>query len=514
MGQPLDIVLLVLDTQRVDRLSCYGCKQETSPYIDQFAADATLFRHAIAAAQWTVPSHSSMFTGLYPSAHTTVQSFSRLPPTIPTVAERLRDSGYYTAAFCNNPLVGVVNNGLRRGFLSFLNYSGLLTSHPNQAGRRASPLDHYRQWFKRRLADALNRIQDSFARSERLLDFSFTPFMVPIWQTALSFKGNTARSLRDAARLHIERRGVAPGQPLFSFINLMGTHMPFHPSSEATERFAPHVYNDPAARRYLRRFNSDVYGWLAPLAGEIDSHRKRIIDGMYNAEVYTQDVLVGRFLAQLQQRGVLDQTLVIIVADHGDHLGEKQMLGHSFALYRELTHVPLIIRDPRGNFTPGTTVDHPVSTRRLFHTILTVAEQATLNERRLTLAHSRASDPEQGVVFSEGFPPQNVVNLLQRKQPDVVARRRIDQVRRAVVDPQYKLIVTGDDVAHELFAHTSDPAEAHNRYAEQPEQAQVLRIRLERFAEAMGSASPAAERVEDDSDPVLARRLRDLGYIE
>ena len=131
-----DIVLLVLDTQRADRLSAYGYPAQTSPNLDAFAADATLFRHAITPAQWTVPTHSSLFTGLYPSVHNTRQSFSILPKEIPTVAERLSENGYFTAAFCNNPLVGVVDNGLRRGFASFLNYSGLLTSRPNQDGKK------------------------------------------------------------------------------------------------------------------------------------------------------------------------------------------------------------------------------------------------------------------------------------------------------------------------------------------------------------------------------------------
>ncbi|MFL5704743.1 MAG: sulfatase-like hydrolase/transferase, partial [Ktedonobacteraceae bacterium] len=143
-----DIVLLVLDTQRVDRLSCYGSEEEISPYIDELASDATIFNYAVAPAQWTVPSHASMFTGVYPSTHNTLQSFSVLPRTLPTLAERLRDSGYSTVAFCNNPLVGVVNNGLRRGFHSFLNYSGLMTSRPNQAGVHPSLYNRYRQKFK------------------------------------------------------------------------------------------------------------------------------------------------------------------------------------------------------------------------------------------------------------------------------------------------------------------------------------------------------------------------------
>ena len=125
-----DILLLVLDTQRVDRLSAYDYEFDTSPNLDALAADATLFRHGVSPAQWTIPSHASMFTGQYPAVHRTQQSYSKVPQGLPTLAELLQEDGYHTAAFCNNPLVGVVDNGLRRGFFSFLNYSGLLTNRP------------------------------------------------------------------------------------------------------------------------------------------------------------------------------------------------------------------------------------------------------------------------------------------------------------------------------------------------------------------------------------------------
>nr|HMN28159.1 sulfatase-like hydrolase/transferase [Caldilineaceae bacterium] len=89
-----DVLFLVLDTQRADRLSCYGYPPATSPNLDALAADATLFRHAYSTAQWTVPSHTSMFTGLYPSFHRTTQSFSMVPASLPTLAERLSAGGY------------------------------------------------------------------------------------------------------------------------------------------------------------------------------------------------------------------------------------------------------------------------------------------------------------------------------------------------------------------------------------------------------------------------------------
>ena len=111
MEQP-DIIFIVLDTQRADRLGCYGRKKANTPNLDRFAAEGVLFEQAISPAQWTIPSHASMFTGLYPTAHQVTQSSQSLPAERPHLAELLRDSGYQTVAFCNNPLVGILNNGL------------------------------------------------------------------------------------------------------------------------------------------------------------------------------------------------------------------------------------------------------------------------------------------------------------------------------------------------------------------------------------------------------------------
>ena len=508
-----DIVLLVLDTQRLDRLSCYGCAEETSPYLDEFAADSTLFECAVAPAQWTIPSHASMFTGVYPSTHNTVQSFSVLPDTLPTLAERLRDGGYFTAAFCNNPLVGVVNNGLRRGFLSFLNYSGLMTSRPNQAGVHRNLYDRYRQVFKGLLADAISSMQDVFARSDYLLNLSFSPLMVPLWQTALSFKGNTGKSLNDAARLLIERKDVDEDQPIFSFINLMGVHMPYHPSPKNMEKFAPHMLHSKQAQRYLRHFNSDVFGWYAPLSSATDDLDKVTLDGMYNAEVATQDELVGAFFNKLRESGRLDQTLVIVCADHGEHLGEKRFVGHSLSLYNELVRVPLIIRDPGSDLPRGTTVEHFVSTRRIFQTALAAADLADETEEALTLAQSSTSDPDRGTVFAEGVPPRNVVKMLHQRRPLETEELGCDQIRRAVWSETHKLIQTGEKRL-ELYSAVNDPNEHLNLRDILPERVETLQEQLQTFVSHAGVVVPAREEADGFDDPEVLRRLRDLGYIE
>ena len=508
-----DIVLLILDTQRADRLSCYGYPLETSPHLDEFAADSTFFRFSVAPANWTVPSHTSMFTGLYPSSHGTFHASSVVPASLPTLAERLRDSGYFTAAFCNNPLVGVVNNGLRRGFLDFFNYSGLLTSRPNQAGVYTNMFDRTRQRFKRGIANMITAMQDIFARSDALLDLSFSPLMVPLWQTALSFKGNTARSLNDAAKLHIERKGVEKGQGIFSFINLMETHMPYHPPVSLVEKYVPHMLHDKAARRYLRRFNSDVFGWLAPLSNSLDEKSQRTLDGMYCAEVANLDQMVGSFFQKLRASGRLDETVVIVSADHGEHLGEKQFIGHGLSVYNELVHTPLMIRDPSGSLSRGTTVETFVSTRRIFHTVLEAAGIATNNERNLTLAQSLSSDPDGGVVFSEGIPAANTLSLLQRRAPHLIRERDCDLVRRAVYGDRYKLIQTGEN-QRELYDVETDPLEETNLSAILPEQVEVMEEQLVAFVNHLAASAPVSEQVSTYDDPQVRRRLHDLGYLE
>jgi len=508
-----DIILLVLDTQRVDRLSCYGYEQATSPNLDAFAADATRFSHAFSPAQWTVPSHTSMFTGLYPSVHGTQQSFSVVPEGLPTLAERLGADGYYTAAFCNNPLVGVIDNGLRRGFYSFLNYSGWLTSRPNQAGRPPTLFGKYRQFFKRRLSGILHRMQDSFARSDALLDFAFTPLMVPFWQTALSFKGNTAKSLNDAAKMLINRKETLPDQPIFSFINLMGTHMPFNPPRQYIERFAPHVLQDKSAQRYLQRFNGDVFGWLAPLSGPLENEHKTLLDGMYNAEVAAQDEQLGLFFDKLRSSGRLDRTLVMIVADHGEHLGEKHLLGHTVSLYNVLTHVPLIVRDPSGALPTGQVIEQNVSTRRVFQTALNAAGLATDSEQAYALHRLGENDPDQGTVFAEAQTPQNVLNLMTKHKPELVRNHRVDQKRRAVWRGQYKLIQTGPDQV-ELYDFIADPTETTNLADAQPALVRDLRDTLRAFERDAEKAAVMSDKVVNQDDPQLRSRLRALGYLE
>jgi arylsulfatase A-like enzyme len=292
-----------------------------------------------------------------------------------------------------------------------------------------------------------------------------------------------------------------------------GTHAPYHPQRRYIEQFAPDVLNDAEARQYLRRFNGDVFGWLAPIADTMPEQHKSTLDGIYNAEVANQDEHLGTFFNRLRESGALDRTLLVICADHGEHLGEKQLIGHSFSVYNELVHVPLIIRDPSGNFSRRSTPDTPVSTRRLFHTVLTAAGMADSQEEAHALQRNAESDPDGGVVFAEGVPSNNVLNLVRRFRPELVRERRYDLTRRAVVQNADKLILTGN-VRRELFDVVRDPAELHNLASQEPEKVDTLRERLLCFEHEMDEAALTAGRINGQDDPQLRRQLRALGYLE
>jgi arylsulfatase A-like enzyme len=203
----------------------------------------------------------------------------------------------------------------------------------------------------------------------------------------------------------------------------------------------------------------------------------------------------------------------VVTADHGEHLGEKHFIGHNVTLYNELTHVPLIVRDPRGDLPHGVQLDHLVSTRRIFHTILNAAGLAEDHEEIYSLQHGPGRDPDQGVVFAEAVTPQNVLNIITKHAPELVREYRCDQPRRAVWQDRHKLILTGSELV-ELFDFIADPQELHNLAASNPELVQAQTERLNHFARQNEAAALTAGRIVESDDAGLRNRLRALGYLE
>ena len=491
---PPNVVLLVLDTQRADRLSCYGYPLPTSPNLDKFAAEATLFTHAIAPAQWTIPSHASMFTGLYPSRHGLLQMDGLLPAAIPTLAERLQQVGYYTAGFSNNIMVGVIENGLERGFDHLINYAGAQYKKQQNQSEKKGRL--HSQIFK-----LLSWIEQSSTAKKIAMSPLFLPIANTLFWRSVNVKGDTSQSLADAAQLLIERPGISKDQPVFVFINLMGTHRPYDPPKWAIERYTKNQMN-------IGQFNAAIRDLGDVLERPLSPTIKETIDHIYNAEILAQDQDLGIFLEQIRTINLMDNTLFIIVADHGEHLGEKQLLGHDYGAFADTIHVPLIIWDPTGVLVPGTQYDRPVSIRRIFHTILAFANKGKLPESELALAITPENNSDMP-VFAEAWPRQQKLSRLEKAR---VEKRGFHQEHMAVHDGSHKLIAIPQK-ALGLYHLARDPQEKQDLQDSLPDQVEKQYKQLLAFMEhpkAIVSLNPSW----DVNAPLLRRHLHELGYME
>ncbi|MEL6149589.1 MAG: sulfatase [Chloroflexota bacterium] len=511
-----DVLLIILDTQRRDRLSTYGHARETSPSLTRLAETATVFDRAVAPAQWTIPAHASMFTGQYVGTHGVTEASHSLSGAYPTLAEILQVEGYRTVGFCNNPLVGLLDNGLSRGFDHFYNYAGASPERPIDVHR--GPV---RKALSRGFRRFAHRVQNQFAHSDWLFRISLNPFLVPIWTRYVNYKGHTENSLADALDFVTAHHDGGSDQPLFTFVNLMNAHLPYRPPQQYVDRVAPHLRKDRHAYQFLRRFNADAARWAAPPEEPLADWEYAALHDFYDAEVTHQDAFVGRFLDGLRKKDLLNNTVVIIAADHGEAHGDHGFIGHSFVVYQELVHVPLIVRYP-DTFPQGRRVQTNVSTRRIFHTVLDVTgitppldeadPNANVNQLTLHTSVNGRPDPEGGVVYSEAFPPQTFLNVMKHRAPHMIDTMKLRQVRRGIYDGNLKLTTIGENIDG-LFDVSDDPNEVRSIADAQPDITGAMRTRLDSF-----SAEAVSRRVDGnefkDVDEEVVEHLRALGYID
>jgi uncharacterized sulfatase len=205
-------------------------------------------------------------------------------------------------------------------------------------------------------------------------------------------------------------------------------------------------------------------------------------------------------------------------------------MGHAFVAYEELLHVPLLMQWPR-RFQEPARVSTPVSTRRVFHTILDAAgrlpQSVNLDPVRvhgLTLANTvNGHDPEQGIAYSEVYPPLTFVKAIEKRQPELLEAYRCLAVRRAVVQQigedeanlaPHKLIQV-DEKLDELFNLGDDPLESVNLLAERPSITNPMQKEMNRWVTAVSHQKnqvDAGSQVELDDN--MTRRLRALGYMD
>jgi arylsulfatase A-like enzyme len=467
-----NIIFVLIDTLRADRLSCCGYGKRTSPNIDSLARSGLLFENAIVSAPWTLPSHASLFTGLFPGEHGATDENLHLRQDLPTLAELLGDAGYFTAAYATDNGWLSDDTSLMRGFGHF--YGSTYQKPPRMLGSRL-----------------LRKIR---------------------WKVRTTLKLDTQHHLTHAldaveGYLNVYRQ---KGEPLFFFLHVMETHMPYRPSERSMRRFGLDKV-DPGQIKYLQ----DKFREYRAAPEKMAKEQLKILSGLYDACVATVDSRLGRLFRLVRKRLHRDNTVLVITSDHGEQLGEHGLLNHWMSLYDVLLRVPLIIYGP-GVLDGQQIIKKQVQQHNLFHTLLDLGcysgDKVNGEEIRaksfLEMAAGRSPFPEY--TFAQQAYAKMTLEHIKKYNPSFENETLVSP-KQAVRTDKYKFIKYGTGL-EELFNIESDKGETKNIIGENQKIADKMRSRLEKMSVLGKGGGDQPDRL-SDFDPEIIRRLEDLGYI-
>jgi arylsulfatase A-like enzyme len=379
-----NVLLVVLDTVRADNLSLQGYDRPTSPHLNEWARRGIRFDQARATSPYTLGTHASLFTGHWPSA-TSARVNAPLDGERATLAEHLGDRGYATGGFVGNIFYGSAHYGLDRGFLHYLDI-------PDDVTRRATPREFLRS----------SRLGESLLIALELRWKIFKPM------ERLRLHGD---ELNREALSWVDRLQRFD-RPFFLFVNYFDAHSPYSLPDEAPQPYSRLTADRLEAR--MKRLERAEERWDADPSGDVTAEVARLqleVNGhlrdAYDDGISWVDRKLDELLRGLENRGLLENTLVVVTADHGEMLGEHEVIGHGKSLHRQVVHVPLVVIDPRGmRGQAGRVVSDPVSVRDVPATILDLIGNAeTTQFPGRSLGRYWSDDPEPsadaGSVLSE-----------------------------------------------------------------------------------------------------------------
>ncbi|UCG16865.1 MAG: sulfatase [Phycisphaerales bacterium] len=450
-GPTPNIILVMIDALRADRLGVQGHPRKLTPTLDSIAAGSVIFERAIAAAPWTQPSIASLFSGCYPGVHQVtdfgfaVDATNRKVPKIrvfrdsfDTMAEALRARGYSTAGFVANPFV-LADYGFAQGF------------------------DHF--------------------------DTTFIGLTTP------------GSVINDAAIAWLQQRDVE--RPFFLYLHYMDVHGPYHAPPEFLDPLVDEVDAMPAKRsitdKDIRRLA--YLGGAPPGCTDLPrferlSHYQEYWAARYDAGVAQADHYLGELRSKLQTMKLWETAYVIVTADHGEALFEHGHWDHGLSTHHPELHVPLIVRWPTA--LPADT--RVADTVRLIDLFPTLVEQLRLP--KVSRAQGRSLLP----LLADQAPAAPLPAFAEavKKGPEQYALYRGD----------WKLILHADSGSARLYNIADDPLEQRDLAANAPAQLKSLTALVqERLGRNRRLA--AGEPVEEiPLTPDRLDRLRSLGYVE
>lgn len=473
-----NIFIILIDTLRRDRLGTYGYDRDTSPNIDRFASEAVVFENAYTAAPWTLPSHTSLFTGLACELHGVNSDLCTLGDTTPTLAERLAAAGYLCFGYSGNPFVGTIY-GLARGFDRFVNAHELRTEFSAPADwADATPIEH-----DKGAADIVRRFREQL------------------------------------------RAEAAEDRPLFAFFNLTEPHHPFYPPTPFRLRYWRELGEVDAVTRDAALAVSESNFNVMTGRVALDTLGYRLLNAWYDGGVRYADHRAGEIIDAIRASNRGKDAMIVVMSDHGELLGERGIVGHTWSVLDPVARIPMIVQFA-GERKPSKCTAI-VQTQDVFATALAAAGAGPPPEYTRDLANvvgtgvgrpfaivDRARIDNDGLTFKllrnkyteECADRYNPIHLLIH--PTASLRSVVDADRKVIVRtaPAYQQIefergVWNDKSIDKVLRWIHDAYQAHCG----------VDVNL-------GSVpcreTPAFDFMEELRNAQVSDRLRDLGYIE
>jgi arylsulfatase A-like enzyme len=333
MKQRPNILCISIDSLRSDFCSFVADCETTTPFLDSFTADAAVFSNAISPSIWTLPVHTSVFSGLYPPEHQVTEPGVALG-SHPTFAELLAEEGYQTDSFGYN---GWLHQGdILRGFDEH-NLDQPEPNDGNTVNDIGNLIERYLgSWAKDQAGTAYNRVQEL---RKRVHQARFPDDWLDESTVELTLD-------------HFD----SVSEPFCTFVHLNDVHRPYTPPAPFQKQFGDHsslslFWHRVFWHEKIDDSNNEI------IAGELDVPQKSIevMRDLYRGCIYRADQLVQSMIESLRSHGMLENTVVILFGDHGDYLGEDGLFGHnnSLAVGEELFRVPLFIYDPTDSIETG-----------------------------------------------------------------------------------------------------------------------------------------------------------------
>jgi len=461
--EPVNLVLISIDTLRADHVHSYGYHRETSPTLDRLASEGTLFENVVAESSWTLPTHMTMLTGLPAQTHG-VEFFSgsRLDDSYRTLAETLGEHGYRSFGVFSGPYLHPIF-GFGRGF------------------------------------DSYERAMGATVYDDPSFDPDVPGSDAGVKETNyMSHRSITSPLVTEKA---IELLAAARDEPFFLFLHYYDAHFDYHPPEELWRRFDPD-------------YQGTMTGDAIQETNEINAHMNprdlEHLIALYDAEILYTDQHIGYVIDALDRNGLSEKTLVVVTSDHGEEFFEHGDKGHFRTLFDEVLKVPLIVRLP-GRVRAGERVTEQVRHLDIAPTLLSFAGVPERDGLLTEIGGRSLASVLEGREAPSSLP--------------AISSVRRNGYWASVRTPAFKYIVNreGNTVAELVYNLKNDPRE-HRPLAgadfealdrESPGILADLRKALMEKESTAFAARVVKEGAEDFELPADVReQLRSLGYIQ